>query len=68
LLPRWDEQLALAATNDDPDADVVVKVRDRSDEQRWQAEPVPTTAGSLSIEEQEGPAARQVTLPHGRTV
>ncbi|MFH9007999.1 RICIN domain-containing protein [Streptomyces afghaniensis] len=67
LLPRWDEQLALASTTDDPGADVVVKVRDRSDEQRWQAEPVPTTAGSLSIEEQEGPTARQVTLPHGRT-
>jgi hypothetical protein len=68
LLPRWDEQLALASTNDDPGADVVVKVRDRSDEQRWQAEPVPATAGSLSIEEQEGPTARQVILPHGRTV
>ncbi|MEU0192563.1 RICIN domain-containing protein [Streptomyces afghaniensis] len=67
LLPRWDEQLALASTTDDPGADVVVKVRDRSDAQRWQAEPVPTTAGSLSIEEQEGPTARQVTLPHGRT-
>ncbi|MFJ4974851.1 RICIN domain-containing protein [Streptomyces coeruleorubidus] len=67
LLPRWDEQLALASTNDDPGADIVVKVRDRSDEQRWQAEPVPTTAGSLSIEEQEGPTARQVTVPHDRT-
>ncbi|WP_338784871.1 RICIN domain-containing protein [Streptomyces sp. DG1A-41] len=67
LLPRWDEQLALASTNDDPGADIVVKVRDRSDGQRWQAEPVPTTAGSLSIEEQEGPTSRQVTVPHGRT-
>ncbi|MFH8496557.1 RICIN domain-containing protein [Streptomyces coeruleorubidus] len=67
LLPRWDEQLALASTNDDPGADIVVKVRDRSDEQRWQAEPVPTTAGSLSIEEQEGQTARQVTVPHGGT-
>ncbi|MFI6854064.1 RICIN domain-containing protein [Streptomyces sp. NPDC050416] len=67
LLPRWDEQLALAATHDDPGADIVVKVRDRSDTQRWQAEPVPTTAGSLSIEEPEEPTARQVTLPQGRT-
>ncbi|MEU2269164.1 RICIN domain-containing protein [Streptomyces olindensis] len=67
LLPRWDERLALAATHDDPDADIVVKVRDRSDAQRWQPEPVPTTAGSLSIEEQEDQKARQVTLPHGRT-
>ncbi|MER7406962.1 RICIN domain-containing protein [Streptomyces sp. NPDC000070] len=67
LLPRWEERLALASTHDDPGADVVVKVRDRSDEQRWQAEPMPTAAGSLSIEEQEGPSARGVTLPHGRT-
>ncbi|MFF7791027.1 ricin-type beta-trefoil lectin domain protein [Streptomyces sp. NPDC007991] len=67
LLPRWDEQLALAPIDDAPGADIVVKVRDRSDAQRWQAEPVPTAAGSLSIEEQAGPAARHVTLPHGRT-
>ncbi|MER6711128.1 MULTISPECIES: RICIN domain-containing protein [unclassified Streptomyces] len=67
LLPRWDVRLALAATHDDPDADIVVKVRDRSEAQRWQPEPLPTTAGSLSIEEQEGRKARQVTLPHGRT-
>ncbi|MGA5895573.1 RICIN domain-containing protein [Streptomyces venetus] len=67
LLPRWDEQLALTSTDGDPDADIVVKVRDRSDGQRWQPEPVPTTAGSLSIEEQDDPTARQVTLPDGRT-
>ncbi|WP_030247690.1 RICIN domain-containing protein [Streptomyces sp. NRRL S-455] len=65
LLPRWDEQLALTSTNDDPDADVVVKVRDRSDAQRWQPEPVPTAADSLSIAEDEAPTARQVTLPKG---
>ncbi|MGW5616192.1 RICIN domain-containing protein [Streptomyces sp. NPDC003877] len=63
LLPRWDEQLALTPAGDDPDADIVVKVRDRSDAQRWQAEPVATASGSLSIEEQESPAARQVTAP-----
>ncbi|MGW6646204.1 RICIN domain-containing protein [Streptomyces iakyrus] len=69
LLPRWDERLALAPADDDPDADIVVKVRDRtSDAQRWQPEPLPTTEGSLSIEEQDDdPAARQVTLPDGRT-
>ncbi|CAL9647130.1 hypothetical protein SUDANB108_06532 [Streptomyces sp. enrichment culture] len=67
LLPRWDEQLAVTPADDDPDADIVVKVRDRSDAQRWQAEPVPTASGSLSIEEQESPAARQVTGPAGRT-
>ncbi|MER8220254.1 RICIN domain-containing protein [Streptomyces sp. NPDC094143] len=67
LLPRWDEQLALAPADDDPDADIVVKVRDRSDAQRWRAEPVATASGSLSIEERQSPAARQVTVPAGRT-
>ncbi|MER5836380.1 RICIN domain-containing protein [Streptomyces sp. NPDC002130] len=68
LLPRWDEQLALTPAGDDPDADIVVKVRDRSsDAQRWQAEPLPTTSGSLSIEEQDDPVARQVRLTDGRT-
>ncbi|MFD5945790.1 RICIN domain-containing protein [Streptomyces collinus] len=68
LLPRWDEQLALAPADDDPDADLVVKVRDRtSDAQRWRPEPLPTTEGSLSIEEQDDPAARQVTLTGGPT-
>ncbi|MFE0474235.1 RICIN domain-containing protein [Streptomyces sp. NPDC058947] len=67
LLPRWDEQLAITPADDDPEADIVVKVRDRSEAQRWQAEPVPTASGSLSIEEQESPAARQVTAPAGRT-
>ncbi|MZF88365.1 RICIN domain-containing protein, partial [Streptomyces sp. SID5643] len=68
LLPRWDERLALAPAGDDPDADIVVKVRDRSsDAQRWRPEPLPTTEGSLSIEEQDDPAARQVTLTDGRT-
>ena len=31
LLPRWDEQLALASTAADAGADIVVKVRDGSD-------------------------------------
>ncbi|NEE22039.1 ricin-type beta-trefoil lectin domain protein, partial [Streptomyces sp. SID7499] len=68
LLPRWDERLALAPADDDPDADVVVKVRDRtSEDQRWQSEPLPTTEGSLSIEEQDDPAAHQVTVTDGPT-
>lgn len=68
LLPRWDEQLALVPADDAPEADLVVKVRDRtSDAQRWRPEPLPTTEGSLSIEEQDDPAARQVTLTDGRT-
>ncbi|MFJ7345583.1 RICIN domain-containing protein [Streptomyces sp. NPDC101110] len=68
LLPRWDERLALTPADDDPDADLVVKVRDRSsDAQRWQLERLPATEGSLSIEEQDEPAARQVTVSEGRT-
>ncbi|WP_344369869.1 RICIN domain-containing protein, partial [Streptomyces indiaensis] len=68
LLPRWDEQLALAPADDDPDADIVVKVRDgSSDAQRWQSEPLPTAEGSFSIEGQDDPAARQVTLSGGST-
>ncbi|MFD5341696.1 RICIN domain-containing protein [Streptomyces hawaiiensis] len=68
LLPRWDEQLALTPADDDPGADIVVKVRDRSsDAQRWQPEPLPSAEGSLSIEEPDDPAARQVTLTDGST-
>ncbi|MFV0132265.1 RICIN domain-containing protein [Streptomyces sp. HMX87] len=52
LLPRWQEQLALAATTDAPDADIVVKVRDGSGAQRWRTDPVadgsPTIAGTGS--------------------
>ncbi|MDK1346758.1 RICIN domain-containing protein [Streptomyces sp. 378] len=68
LLPRWDEQLAIAPADDDPDADIVVKVRDRTAGiQRWQPDPLPTASDSLSIEEQDDPAARRVTLSDGRT-
>ncbi|MFE0513819.1 RICIN domain-containing protein [Streptomyces sp. NPDC058964] len=35
LLPRWQEQVALTPTTPDPGADIVVKVRDRSADQRW---------------------------------
>ncbi|MFF4979221.1 RICIN domain-containing protein [Streptomyces sp. NPDC001046] len=65
LLPRWDEQLALAPAGDKPDADLVVKVRDRTDAQRWQTEPLPTTAGSLAAEDQDDPSSRQVAVPGG---
>ena len=68
LLPRWDEQLALTPADDDQDADIVVKVRDRSSEaQRWRPESRPTAEGSLSIEEQDDPAARRVTHTDGGT-
>ncbi|MHC3467207.1 RICIN domain-containing protein [Streptomyces sp. 7R007] len=67
LLPRWDEQLALAATTGDPGADIVVKVRDHSDDQRWTTDPTSSASpGSLSITGTRSPAARPAELP-GRT-
>ncbi|MDF3149338.1 RICIN domain-containing protein, partial [Streptomyces sp. T21Q-yed] len=63
LLPRWDEQLALTFTTADAGSDIVVKVRDGSDEQRWLADPVASAnPGSLSSEETETPQARAVRL------
>jgi hypothetical protein len=49
LLPRWEKQLALAVTTPDANADIVVKVRDGSDAQRWRTDPVPVAEGSLSV-------------------
>ncbi|MGW4549785.1 RICIN domain-containing protein [Streptomyces violaceorubidus] len=63
LVPRGQKLLALAATTRAPDADIVVKVHDGSDDQRWRTEPVPTADGSLSIESTGAPEARAVELP-----
>ncbi|SDP08645.1 Ricin-type beta-trefoil lectin domain-containing protein [Streptomyces sp. cf386] len=63
LLPRWDDQLALAPTASDAGSDIVVKVRDGSDAQRWLTDPVASASpGSLSSGETETPAARAVRL------
>ncbi|MFJ3211893.1 RICIN domain-containing protein [Streptomyces flaveolus] len=63
LLPRWQNQLALAATTGAPDADVVVKVHDGSPGQRWRLEKAPAADGSLSIAGTDAaPAARPVEL------
>ncbi|NGO06783.1 ricin-type beta-trefoil lectin domain protein [Streptomyces sp. HC44] len=52
LLPRWREGLAVTPASKDPNADVVVKVRDRSDEQRWRTDATSTASPeSLSIAE-----------------
>ncbi|NUQ99167.1 MAG: ricin-type beta-trefoil lectin domain protein [Streptomyces sp.] len=63
LLPRWNEQLALAVTAGKPGADIVAKARDGSPAQRWLADPSATatvmaTPGSLSITGTGAPAAR----------
>ncbi|MEU9170503.1 RICIN domain-containing protein [Streptomyces sp. NPDC048420] len=63
LLPRWDEQLALATTTDDPGADIVVKVRDHSDQQRWLTDPTTNASpGSLSVTGSEAPQAQPAEL------
>ncbi|MEU9355408.1 RICIN domain-containing protein [Streptomyces griseoloalbus] len=62
LLPRWDEQLALTPATPDANADIVVKVRDRTVNQRWAAEPVRTATGSLSVSGTGTPGARQAEL------
>ncbi|MEV5729880.1 RICIN domain-containing protein [Streptomyces pharetrae] len=66
LLPRWDEQLALAPATDAPGADLVVKVRDGSPAQRWSADPATTEADSLSAAETISATARQAALPEAR--
>ncbi|CAL9348461.1 RICIN domain-containing protein [Streptomyces sp. enrichment culture] len=62
LLPRWDGQLALTPTALDANADIVVKVRGRTADQRWAAEPVRTAEGSLSISGTGTPAALHAEL------
>ncbi|WP_328752470.1 RICIN domain-containing protein [Streptomyces sp. NBC_00285] len=63
LLPRWDEQLALATTTEAPGADIVVKVRDHSDQQRWLTDPTTDASpGSLSVTGSEAPQARPAEL------
>jgi hypothetical protein len=62
-LPRWDEQLALTSTTGEPGADIVVKVRDGSTEQRWLTDPASTaTPGSLSVTGTETPEVQAVEL------
>ncbi|GAB2979925.1 RICIN domain-containing protein [Streptomyces pseudoechinosporeus] len=53
LLPRWQEDLAVAPAAKDEDADVVVKIRDRTDEQRWRSDGSTSSASpeSLSVAE-----------------
>lgn len=64
-MPRGQKLLALATTTRAPDADVVVKVHDGSDDQRWRTEPVPAAEGSLSIDRTDAPGARAVDLSAG---
>ncbi|MCF2435875.1 hypothetical protein LV779_21315 [Streptomyces thinghirensis] len=59
------EQLALAATTGAPDADIVVKIHDGSDGQRWRTDPVPTAEGSCRSPVPAPRTVRRVELPGG---
>ncbi|MFD5571453.1 RICIN domain-containing protein [Streptomyces cadmiisoli] len=63
LLPRWEEQFALASTTAEAGSDVVVKVRDGSAAQRWLTDPAPAGTGSGPVAGSTDPAQRQVGLP-----
>ncbi|WP_340374234.1 RICIN domain-containing protein [Streptomyces sp. SS7] len=66
LLPRWDDSLALAGAGDEAGADVVVKVRDRSDAQRWLPDTAAATPGSLAVTGTDAPpSAQPVSLEEG---
>ncbi|MEU8980882.1 RICIN domain-containing protein [Streptomyces sp. NPDC048309] len=58
LLPRWNDELAVAPASTDPDADIVVKVRDGSDLQRWRTDASSAGPESLSIAGTGGPSTR----------
>ncbi|MET7378055.1 RICIN domain-containing protein [Streptomyces sp. NPDC005526] len=62
LLARWDERLALAPTTRTPGADIVVKVRDGSDDQRWLTDSSSASPGSLSSAGTGAPSAHPVEL------
>ncbi|MDG5806285.1 RICIN domain-containing protein [Streptomyces ossamyceticus] len=57
LLPRWGEGLAVAPTETDAKADVVVKGRDDSATQRWLTDGVTASPESLSVSGSEAPTA-----------
>ncbi|MCX2924942.1 RICIN domain-containing protein [Streptomyces sp. NEAU-W12] len=60
LLPRWDEQLALVPAAPGANADIVIRVRDRSENQRWLTEPVSSAQDVLSISRPRTRAAGSV--------
>ncbi|MFE9836539.1 ricin-type beta-trefoil lectin domain protein [Streptomyces sp. NPDC005551] len=63
LRPRWNGKLAVTPVAPDPKADVVSKVRDGSDDQRWVTDAPPAGPDSLSIAGTATPPARPSTAP-----
>ncbi|MFJ8001430.1 RICIN domain-containing protein [Streptomyces sp. NPDC096310] len=51
LIPRWQDDLAVAPVSREADADVVVRPRDGSPDQRWLTDRVATTSDSRPITE-----------------
>lgn len=56
LLPRWSERIAVAPSSTDPGADIVVKVRDGSDAQRWRTDAASAAPESLSVSGTNSPS------------
>jgi hypothetical protein len=63
LLPRWQAGLAVAPSSDDEETEVVVKIRDRSDEQRWLTDDTKATPESLSIAGTGAPSSQAAADP-----
>ncbi|MFC9424691.1 RICIN domain-containing protein [Streptomyces sp. NPDC056987] len=57
LIPRWQDNLAVTPVSGGPGADVVVRPRDGSPEQRWLTDRVTTAAGSRPINGGTPPAS-----------
>ncbi|MFF2848018.1 RICIN domain-containing protein [Streptomyces sp. NPDC058001] len=60
LITRWDDDLAIVPTGAGKDADVVVKIRDASPEQRWLIDPIPMTAKNAPTDG-ASPKTRKIT-------
>ncbi|MFF1674844.1 RICIN domain-containing protein [Streptomyces sp. NPDC058256] len=63
LLPRWSERLAVAPSSTDPGADIVVKVRDGSDAQRWRTDAASAAPESLSVSGTNSPSPGPASPP-----
>ncbi|MFJ2262124.1 RICIN domain-containing protein [Streptomyces sp. NPDC087844] len=63
LLPRWQAELAVAPAADEVEADVVVKIRDRGDDQRWLTDGTRATPESLSIAGTDAPSGEPSADP-----
>ncbi|MEV2251660.1 RICIN domain-containing protein [Streptomyces sp. NPDC050147] len=68
LLPRWHERLAVAPAAARKGADVVVKVRDGSEEQRWMLDSSTTAPNSRSIKGKGEPSVKSEESTKGEAI